>query len=648
MLGGMPDRPDPDCDALPGDGEPAALLADLDSVLADVEQVARRSSAQLEAVQTEHRASAENLLSYLALRDQDLRSLQPRLAALGLSSLGRAEGQVLAALRAVRQALRALVTADAGGAATSKMDFDAHLAGNTDALLGPEPGGRRTRIMVTLPSEAARDYALVHDLVQAGMDCARINCAHDDAEAWQAMIGHLRRANEALGRQCRVTMDLGGPKLRTGPLEPGPAVLKVRPRRDDFGRVIAPARVWLAPLRGGQPPPSSADGQLPVARRWLAHLAAGDRVRFVDARGARRRLRVIEVGADGAWAQLRATAYIVPGTVLRRAPRKGRHSRARVGALPAREAPLLLRVGDELVVTRQNLPGRGAIRDERGGVLSPAVVGCSLPEVFDEVRAGERIWFDDGLIGGVIEGVEPTRLVVRIDHARPNGDKLRAEKGINLPDSALTLPALTEKDIRDLEFVVRHADIVSLSFANGAADVEALQEHLRRLGGTRLGIVLKIETRRGFEALPEMLLRLLRSPRFGIMIARGDLAVECGFERLAELQEEILWLCEAAHVPVIWATQVLENLAKTGLPSRAEITDAAMSERAECVMLNKGPHLREAVALLDDILRRMQAHASKKRAMLRSLGVARHFLQGADGSPRDERATEGRSGTDGR
>jgi pyruvate kinase len=88
---------------------------------------------------------------------------------------------------------------------------------------------------------------------------------------------------------------------------------------------------------------------------------------------------------------------------------------------------------------------------------------------------------------------------------------------------------------------------------------------------------------------------------------------------MAEIQEEILWVCEAAHMPVVWATQVLESLAKKGLPSPAEITDAAMGERAECVMLNKGPHLREAVEALDDILRRMQDHQVKKSAMLRIL-----------------------------
>ena len=103
------------------------------------------------------------------------------------------------------------------------------------------------------------------------------------------------------------------------------------------------------------------------------------------------------------------------------------------------------------------------------------------------------------------------------------------------------------------------------------------------------------------------------------MIARGDLAVECGYERLAELQGEILCLSEAAHIPVIWATQVLESLAKTGRPSRAEISDAAMGERAQCVMLNKGSHILEAIEMLDDILKRMQGHQSKKRPLLRQL-----------------------------
>ena len=144
-----------------------------------------------------------------------------------------------------------------------------------------------------------------------------------------------------------------------------------------------------------------------------------------------------------------------------------------------------------------------------------------------------------------------------------------------------------------------------MSFVQDPSDVARLHQALARLGGDRLGVALKIETRRAFEHLPQLLLTAMRRPRIGVMIARGDLAVERGYQRLAELQEEILWLCEAAHLPVIWATQVLEQLAKSGLPSRAEISDAAMSERAECVMLNKGPHIDDAVVMLDDILRRL-------------------------------------------
>jgi pyruvate kinase len=103
------------------------------------------------------------------------------------------------------------------------------------------------------------------------------------------------------------------------------------------------------------------------------------------------------------------------------------------------------------------------------------------------------------------------------------------------------------------------------------------------------------------------------------MIARGDLAVEIGYARMAEIQEEILWLCEAAHVPVIWATQVLEGLVKQNFPSRAEMTDAAMANRAECVMLNKGPFVLDAIAVLDNVVEKMQAHQQKKTSQLRAL-----------------------------
>jgi pyruvate kinase len=584
------------------------------------------SRQRIDEVHNNYRDSAKNLLHYLSLRRRDLRPLQTRLAALGLSSLGRAESHVLATLDAVLEVLSRLVGRECkpatGEKTTDFSDGQRLLDEHTEALLGPARAGRGVRIMVTMPTEAGHDYTLVHELLKRGMDCMRINCAHDDAVVWARMIEHLRRAEKALGRSCRVMMDLSGPKLRTGPIEPGPAVVKARPRRDATGRVVAPARIWLTAQECPGEPPSSADACLPVPDNWLPHLRPGDRLKLIDARDARRSLTVVDSSGRGCWAEANQTTYFVPGTILRQVRDKGNSREAAVGNLEPMENSIPLRRGDLLVITRNLVPGRSATVDSSGRILSPATIGCTIDEVFDDVRSGESIWFDDGKIGGVIEKVEADQVMVRITQARLQGDKLRAAKGINLPDSPLQLPALTEKDLEDLTFAVQHSDVVELSFANSARDVASLQQHMARLGTRLPAIVLKVETRRGFECLPEMLLTAMRSPCCGIMIARGDLAVECGFERLAEVQEEILWICEAAHVPVIWATQVLETLAKQGIPSRAEITDAAMGHRAECVMLNKGPHMVSALRVLDDILKRMQAHQDKKRSMLRELRLA--------------------------
>tara|TARA_R110002095_G_C4251835_1_gene240259 strand:- start:27845 stop:29749 length:1905 start_codon:yes stop_codon:yes gene_type:complete len=607
------------------------VLRELATLRAEMVIEADRSRSLLDQIHPCNQESARNLLHYLALRHHDLRPLQLRLAALGLSSLGRAESHVMATVDAVLDVLHRLAghSAEPALSESGSIDFatgERLLVEHTETLLGPASPGRWVRIMVTMPSEAADDYRLVHDLLQQGMECMRINCAHDDAATWTRMIENLRRAERSLGKTCRVIMDLGGPKLRTGPLEPGPAVIKIRPHRDVYGRVTAPARVWLFAATKPQPSPSPSNACLPVSESWLSRLQQGEEIQLTDARGSSRTLTIVDLTDEGCWAEANQTTYVISGTVLKHehGVAKTKHREAAVDEIPATENYLTLYQGDQLIVTRNLELGRPATHDSAGQVLTPSQIGCTIPDVFNDVRAGQSIWFDDGKIGGVIEKVESTRILVRITQTRLSGAKLRSDKGINLPESNLSLNALTDKDLEDLIFVAQHADVVEMSFANRAEDVEMLQQHLKRLGGHEPAIVLKIETRRGFENLPDMLLTAMRSPCCGVMIARGDLAVESGFERLAEVQEEILWICEAAHVPVIWATQVLETLAKEGMPSRAEITDAAMGHRAECVMLNKGPHVLHAVQTLDDILRRMQSHQTKKRAMLRELRLATH------------------------
>ncbi len=247
---------------------------------------------------------------------------------------------------------------------------------------------------------------------------------------------------------------------------------------------------------------------------------------------------------------------------------------------------------------------------------------CSLSAVFEAARPGQPILFDDGKIAGRIEANDGERIEVVVTHVPPRGARLRGEKGINLPETTLEVPSVTAYDLDCLSRLASRIDMVGMSFVRDPEDVLILEDHLHRLGAERLGIVLKIENRLAFERLPRMLLAGMRSPPIGVMVARGDLAVEVGYERLAEVQEEILWMCEAAHVPVIWATQVLESLATRGAPTRAEVTDAAMSGRAECVMLNKGPYVVTAVEFLSGVLERMAAHQVKKSSMLRRLRVS--------------------------
>ncbi len=615
-----------------------ATQRQLDALIRPLRELRRRAvdleqlfAEELERVHPEHLDSARNLLHYLALRQNDLRPLQDELAAVGLSSLGRMEPHALATLDAVLWAVEAL----AGGTSTPRGDLEApcdfvsgpaRLTWNARTLLGPEPYRRPVRIMVTMPPEAATDPRLVHELVAAGMDLMRINCAHDDLDAWRAMIRNLREAERAVGRSCKIYADLPGPKLRTGRLPTGARVCKLKLERDVRGNPVRRGCVWLTPADQPEAAPEDVAHVLPLVGDVLREAERGDALLVDDARGRERRLRVEERRGGSCLATYRRTLYAETGKVVTLVRGGEPVAEGAIAELPEVGGSVRLFPGDRLILTREEElhdladdPRDGAGRDDD----EPPRVHCSLPEVFGQVRPHEPVWFDDGAIGGTVESVTPDEIEVRITHTDPQGGRLRAEKGINFPESALDVPALTPTDLEDLGAIVHEVDIVGMSFVRRPGDVELLEEQLRALDAPDVGVLLKIENRAAFEDLPRILLTALRYPSVGVMVARGDLAVEVGFERLSEVQEEILWLCEAAHVPVVWATQVLETLAKTGRASRAEVTDAAMGVRAECVMLNKGRHIVRAVEFLTSVLDRMSAHQSKKRTRLRPLSVSR-------------------------
>ena len=283
--------------------------------------------------------------------------------------------------------------------------------------------------------------------------------------------------------------------------------------------------------------------------------------------------------------------------------------RARTGRVAGRGTEVRVAVGDPVRLVAGNPES----------APDPPQLGCSLPDAVARLRPGHEVCIDEGRIRLVVETAGQHDALLRVTRVESKG-RLRANKGLNFPDTELCLDPLTAKDLADLDLVAHEADIVGYSFVQSAADVAHLQEELTRRAPERApAIAAKIETPLAVQRLPEIIVQGAGTQPFAVMIARGDLAVEIGFGRLAEIQEEILWLCEAAHVPVIWATQVLDTFVRKGMHSRAEMTDAAMAERAECVMLNKGPYVLDAVAILDDVLGRMEAHQSKKTSRLRAL-----------------------------
>jgi pyruvate kinase len=599
------------------------LLERIDSIIDTAEKMESKYAAQLASVHPAYRKSASNLVHYMALRSHYIVDLQRELRLLGLPGLDNVEAHVMRSLLVLKTILNHLLGESKYEHRKGTMSIKRSakvLNANTKALFGYKSKRRRTRIMVTMPNTAADDKDFVSDLVGLGMNSARINCAHDDPETWNKMINNVKEAAVRKGRNVKIMMDLGGPKLRTGSIAPGPQVIHIRPEKDPMGRITNPAKIWIAPA-DVLPPVEDVQSVIPVEEEWMLLMKSGDKLRFEDSRGKK---CAIEIGireGKGRWAHCPTSAYITPDTNFELEKLKGKADKIEIGELPPFEQNITLSTGDILIIHRDPTDGEPAIYDDDGKLKRNAHISCTLPEIFDDVKPGEPIMFDDGKVEGVIEKASPEELSVKILHAKDKGSKLRSDKGINLPESNLQISGLTHKDRTDMDFVAFNADVVNLSFVNTKEDVKQLTDLLHSLG-SEIGIILKIETRKGFDNLPSILLEAMRSYPIGVMIARGDLAVETGWKQIATIQEEILRICEAAHIPDIWATQVLENLAKKGTPSRAEITDAASSQRAECVMLNKGPYIRKTIKLLDRILRQMQSYQDKKETVLSKLDHA--------------------------
>ena len=227
-----------------------------------------------------------------------------------------------------------------------------------------------------------------------------------------------------------------------------------------------------------------------------------------------------------------------------------------------------LKEGQEIIFTTEKIVG------------TPERIYVSYPSLANDVKIGERIFLDDGKMEvKVIEILNPNEVKISVTL----GGTLLPKKGVNLPDSALTMPSLTDKDIADLEFILeKNLDWVALSFVRSTKDVRELKRLINKTD-SKIKVISKIE-------MPEALtnIRDIIIESDGIMIARGDLGVEVPIEQVPLIQKEIILKCMHRAKPVIVATQMMESMMERTKPNRSEVTDVANAvlEGADAVMLS--------------------------------------------------------------
>jgi pyruvate kinase len=572
--------------------------------------------------ETDQILSLDNLLCYLVLREQDLSDLQIRLVEEGLSSLAMSEDNVLSSIEQVLKYFGIKPVNTASLRKTDPRSGRLIITKRSKLLFGSMPKERKTHIMVTLDSSDIYQYELIGQLLGNGMEIARINCAHNTAKEWKLIVETLRGAEEQLlqdgkgveRRRCKILMDLGGPKIRTGPME-----LKVRPLqifspKDIHGR---PMRLVEGFLDGeaietevlnleGATSSSFVIAISKINYGGLGSLKIGQKITFKDARDGRpRKLTVLErISPTRVRIGLEHTAFLKEGTKLECQINESDNDLKcsfTVGVTRPQPIEISVEAGNILRLYRDTRLGHAG--DKNRFEEDPASISCTYPDILDQVKVGHRVFIDDGKIEAIVRSSNEKYLELEI--VSPYGiiAKIKSNKGMNFPDSGIRTPALTQEDIKNLDFIVKHADMVGLSFVHGPQDIYDLHNELTRRNCEDMGIIAKIETSDSVHNLARTLIAGLGLPKFAVLIARGDLAVEVGFENLAFVQEDILCLCEAAHIPVVLATQILESLTESGLRSRPEIADALiMGRRAECVMLSNGPNILEAVKTLARLL----------------------------------------------
>ncbi len=227
----------------------------------------------------------------------------------------------------------------------------------------------------------------------------------------------------------------------------------------------------------------------------------------------------------------------------------------------------------------------------------------SYPAIASAVRAGDRLLIDDGEMEFIIEGIEGDTVIARAK----NDGSIGSRKSVNIPGVSIDLPAVTERDKRNIGYAVElGVDFIAHSFVRSASDVRQVQDILDSLG-SEIKIIAKIENQEGVDNFDEIL-----KASYGIMVARGDLGIEVAPERIPGIQSVMINKCIKAHKPVIVATQMLHTMIEHPRPTRAEISDVANAvyQRVDAMMLSgetaSGRYPVEAVRTMTNVAREVE------------------------------------------
>jgi pyruvate kinase len=258
------------------------------------------------------------------------------------------------------------------------------------------------------------------------------------------------------------------------------------------------------------------------------------------------------------------------------------------------EGSVLLRAGDEFIVTTEDVPGNATM---------VSTTHAGLPE---DVRAGDLVLVDDGRIELQVTKVDGPRVHTRVIE----GGRVSDHKGFNLPGSAMSVSAMSDKDVSDLRWALRQgADMIALSFVRSALDIEDVHRIMDD-EGIRLPVLAKVEKPQAVENLKEIVATF-----DGVMVARGDLGVELPLEQVPLVQKRVVQMCREAGKPVIVATQMLDSMIMANRPTRAEVSDVANAvlDGADALMLSGetsvGEHPVSVVETMSRIIEHIEHEA---------------------------------------